>query len=1163
MNRTEFYKVFYPIFNTALEAYTLVNLLKETPVILHISGDSKSQDILQNCIKFFNTDINVIKIPAWDCLPYDRVSPSLHISGERTKSLHELHDLKRNCKSVILTTVNSIIQKTPPEESLKRQVFSAKKNDIIDRENLIKYLLQTGYINNPIAAETGDFAVRGSIVDIVPVNFSEQNLGIRLDFFGNSLDIISVFDVFTQTCVDNNYDSIKIYPVSEVVINKETTECFLSNYKTLFPNNLSTDFLYNSISEGLRLAGTEHYLPLFYKAMCNITDFLPKNTKISLSSFVLEECFKRIELINECYKSQINFSKDNSFEEIYNYIPPDKLYINSKELKNIFDNHDLIYLSPYRIENSENEKTQIFKRNYSKVPNFLKEAKNNKKSLFEFFKSYLEKHKERKIILTCNSDASVKRITNLLTEYNIVTVLLKDLNNLMKIKSGILIITNLKLEQGFEAEDIIIVSEQDISGKISGNNRSSINRTGAKLLTKNDSFVKGQYVVHSEYGVGKFFALETLTIENNKHDFITILYSGEDKLYIPVENIELLTHYGSENENIKLDKLGLPSWQERKSKIKNRLKIIAEDLIKLAAKRYISKAEVLIPLQKLKYQEFCAKFPHIETEDQLKCIEEVEKDLTSGFPMDRLVCGDVGFGKTEIALRAAFIAVSSGNSTQVAVICPTTLLCKQHYKTFSERFSDTEYIVKDLSRFTKEKERVENREGVKKGTVDIIIGTHSLLHASVKFKNLCLVIIDEEQQFGVSQKEHFKKIRNSIHILSLSATPIPRTFQMSLNGIKDLSIIASPPLDRLSINSYVMPVDKAVLRNAIMREHYRGGKTFFIVPHIKNLNNILEKIKNIVPEIKVALAHGQMPPVKLNNIINSFYDNEYNMLLSTNIIGFGIDLPEANTIIIYDAHMFGLSQLHQLRGRVGRSKLKAYAYFIIPENTILTSVAQKRLEAIQSLDFLGGGLNLAGYDVDIRGCGNLLGKEQSGQIKEVGIELYQKMLTEAIEEHSNNPDNKNTKPGSKKKSAPSVNLDISVYIPSSYIEDTNLRTYFYHRLGNSENNEDLKSIVEEMTDRFGKLPEEVSNLEEIIKIKQHCISLSIEELSCGNDSVMIKFYDNYFEKPDLLINYINENASKLKLRNDHKLLFKGDFKEKKQKIEGIKFILEEISKILK
>lgn len=1172
MNKIRFCTVFYPIINIALEAFTLIELIAEqSSPILHICKDGESLNNLENCLKFFQKDLNIIKIPSWDCLPYDRISPAMHVSSDRTKSLCEIQELK-NDSTIILTTVNSIIQRVPSKDVLNKLIFSMKKGDRVDHNGFTRYLMQSGYINSSVAADVGEFAVRGSIIDIVIANDNKEGVGIRLDFFGNELESIGSFDLGTQTSTGDYYTDINIYPVSEVILDDNSIERFLSKYEELFKGPFSTDPLYNAISEGRRYSGMEHWIPLFYSVMCSIIDYLPSDIRISISDFVVEDSFQRIRLINKYYDSRINFNKDVHFsEESYNPIPPDKLYLTSKELESIFNNYNFIHFSSFANddENCSNN-NKLFRKNYSKVLNFVLEAKSKKKNTFEFFKSYLLELRDKylknkvnlkRILIACNSNGSMMRMKNILEEHEIYTSILEGWEQILSLKKDVIAITEFKLDQGFETEDFIIISEQDILGKFLGAHKPLKTKSYRGFLDKNSSFTKGEYLIHSEHGICQFQGLETLEIGDNKHDFLSLLYSNADKLYIPVENIELLTHYSNE-EDVKLDKLGISLWQERKSKVKNRLKIIAEELINLAAKRSMSQAKILTPLDKVKYDEFCASFPYIETVDQLQCIEEVEGDLRSGIPMDRLICGDVGFGKTEIALRAAFISVSSGDNAQVAVICPTTLLCRQHYKTFLERFSDTGYIVKDLSRFTKRQDAVIHREGIEKGNIDIIVGTHSLFAKSIKFKNLSLIIIDEEQQFGVAQKEHFKKMRNNLHILSLSATPIPRTLQMSLSGIKDLSIIATPPEDRLAINSYVMCFDSVVLRNAIMREYYRGGKTFFIVPRIKDLDNILERLKEIVPELKITFAHGQMLSSKLNEIMNMFYDGKYDMLVATNIVGSGIDMPQANTIIIHNAHMFSLAQLYQIRGRVGRSKLRAYAYFIKPDDTILSSIAKKRLETIQTLESLGAGFTLATQDMDIRGFGNFLGDEQSGQIKEVGIELYQRMLSESIESYKMLSNTSEAVGNLKESLAPSINLGISIFIPSSYIEDVNLRMSFYSRLGNASNFDELEKIAVEIVDRFGNLPEAFENLIEVMKIKRSCILLLIEKISASSNDISIKFYNNQFEKPDLLIDFIHKNSSKLKLRGDHQLVYIGNFESPKDRIYGIKFLLGEISKIL-
>ncbi|MBM3618170.1 MAG: transcription-repair coupling factor, partial [Alphaproteobacteria bacterium] len=660
------------------------------------------------------------------------------------------------------------------------------------------------------------------------------------------------------------------------------------------------------------------------------------------------------------------------------------------------------------------------------------------------------------------------------------------------------------------------------------------------------SLTPGELVVHAEHGIGRFEGLVTVEVMGAAHDCLKLVYDGEDKLFIPVENIDVLTRYGSHDEEgeAKLDKLGGVAWQARKAKMKERIKIAAEALLKVAAARAIHPAPVLIPPQGV-YDEFAARFPYVETEDQERSISEVLEDLASGHPSDRLVCGDVGFGKTEVAMRAAFAAASAENGkVQVVVVTPTTLLCRQHYANFKERFAGLPITIRQLSRLVTAKQATETRAGLKDGSVDIVIGTHAVLAKSIEFANLGLVIVDEEQHFGVVQKERLKALKHNVHVLTLSATPIPRTLQLALTGVRDLSLITTPPVDRLAVRSFVMPVDTLVLREAILREKHRAGRVFYVVPRIKDLPDVSRLLKEHVPEVRIAVAHGQMPPAELDEIMTDFYEGKYDLLLSTTIIESGLDIPTANTMIIHKADRFGLSQLYQLRGRVGRGKTRAYAYFTLPHGKTLTKQAMQRLEVMQTLDTLGAGFTLASHDMDIRGFGNLVGEEQSGHVREVGVELYQQMFEEAVASAKREQlkDAGKDLPPPAERWTPQINLGISVLIPESFVPDLQLRLGLYRRMGSLHTNEEVDAFAVELADRFGQLPEETEHLLEVLKLKILCRMGGVEKVDVGPKGAVLAFRNDTFAQPEKLVTYLTRNPRSVKIRHDQKLVLMRDWK---------------------
>ena len=664
----------------------------------------------------------------------------------------------------------------------------------------------------------------------------------------------------------------------------------------------------------------------------------------------------------------------------------------------------------------------------------------------------------------------------------------------------------------------------------------------------------GDLVVHVDHGIARYDGLHTLDVSGAAHDCLQLTYSGGDKLFLPVENIELISRYGAEGAESAMDKLGSASWQTRKAKAKKRIFEMAEGLIQTAAARALKTVETADGADGI-YEEFAARFPYEETDDQLNAIEDVMGDLTSGRAMDRLICGDVGFGKTEVALRAAFVSAMSGQ--QVAVIAPTTLLARQHFKTFSDRFRGWPLKVRHLSRLVSSKDANETREGMKSGEVDVVVGTHALLAKSVGFRSLGLLVIDEEQRFGVKHKERLKELKSDVHVLTLSATPIPRTLQLALTGIRDLSIIATPPVDRLSVRTYVTEFDKVTIREALLREKYRGGQAFFVAPRIKDMERLERFLRDHVPEVKFIAAHGQMGPTELEDIMNAFYEGEYDVLLSTTIVESGLDIPSANTLIIHRADMFGLAQLYQLRGRVGRSKLRAYAYLTTPQDMVLSETAEKRLRIMQSLDSLGAGFTLASHDLDMRGGGNLLGDQQSGHIKEVGAELYQSMLEDAVKALQAGETESIDEEWS-----PQINLGAAVLIPEDYVEDLSLRLSLYRRLADMSTEEQREGFAAELIDRFGPLPDETKQLLTVTAIKSRCKCLGISKLDAGPKGAVLTFRDDTPIEPANLMTYVSEHASRLKLRPNGKLAMSGNWTSSQQRVNAVKVLLSQLETLV-
>jgi transcription-repair coupling factor (superfamily II helicase) len=679
-------------------------------------------------------------------------------------------------------------------------------------------------------------------------------------------------------------------------------------------------------------------------------------------------------------------------------------------------------------------------------------------------------------------------------------------------------------------------------------------RKADNFLTEAQSLAAGDLVVHVDHGVGRFLGLEVVTAAGAAHECLLLEYAEGAKLYLPVENIELLSRFGHE-EGL-LDRLGGGAWQAKKARLKERIREMAERLIRVAAERELRSAPMLEPAHHA-WEAFSARFPYQETDDQLRAIEDVLADLSSGRPMDRLICGDVGFGKTEVAMRAAFVAAMAG--LQVAVIAPTTLLARQHFKSFAERFRGFPLEVRALSRFVSTKEANATREGMARGTVDVVVGTHALLAKGVSFKNLGLLIIDEEQHFGVAHKERLKQLRSDVHVLTLTATPIPRTLQLSLSGVRDLSIIGTPPVDRLAIRTYVSEFDAVTIREALLREHYRGGQSFYVVPRITDLPEIETFLREQVPEVSYVVAHGQMAAGELDDRMNAFYDGKFDVLLATTIVESGLDIPTANTMIVHRSDMFGLSQLYQIRGRVGRSKTRAYAYLTTKPRAKLTPAAEKRLRVLGSLDTLGAGFALASQDLDIRGAGNLLGEEQSGQMRDVGYELYQQMLEEAIAKIRTGELEGLSDAGDAW--APQLNLGVPVLIPEDFVPDLDVRLGLYRRLSNLHSKVELEGFAAELIDRFGKLPKEVNTLLLVVRIKDMCKRAGISKLDAGPKGATLQFHNDSFASPQGLVEFIQAQNGLAKVK-DNKIVVRRDWKSDADKIKGAFAIARDLAEKL-
>ena len=1132
--------------------------------IIFIANDDADITRIEQQIRFFgHNNLEIVIIPAWDCLPYDLTSPKPLIANQRIKSLYKLAIRNDNKYFFIITSINSFMQKTLSIEEINDLGLYLEVGSKISIAQISQFLINKGYERQAVANDIGDFAVRGGIIDIVMQQAADL-IGYRIDFFGEEVESIKIFDPLTQISQES-VKNIEILPASEVILTPKTIESFKKNYRQICPNWLE-DQLYNAISDNRSYIGMEHFLPFFYNN--NLTSLIQysKNPIIFNDSNISNLAKARKDLIDQAHKNR-SFDDKHNKDNILQPIDSKLLYKSDIEVINEIKNSINIEFCQFEDANNLRKINLEIKA----TPDFALAGRANKKDPLELVKDFIlakineQKNLKIKIFITFLSQSFADRITKILPDYEIYCHNISNFEQLNFFKNNKINSAILQTHFGFYCNEIMLIGEQAIFGekKITSRNKSIIN--AQRLMQEGLAINESELVVHRDHGIGKFDGIHTINTSNVKTDMIKIIYGGNDILFVPVDDINLISRYGSENPLIQLDRLGVSSWKNRKNKIKKKIKIAAEELLKIAAARKLKKSAIFYPNQNF-YDEFCRNFLFIETQDQLQAIDDITRDLAKGMPMDRLICGDVGFGKTEVAMRAAAIIISNNCSNiknQIAIITPTTLLCKQHYKNFSQRFNLSNIKIVQLSRLIKNSQAKIIRSQIESGEAEIIIGTHSLLQNNIKFKNLALVIIDEEQHFGVAQKEKLKKLRNNVHLLNLSATPIPRTLQMSLTGVKDLSLIATPPLDRLSVRNFIMPYDDIIVKEAIMREYNRGGKIFFVVPRVKDLIEIKPKLQKLLPDLKIASAHGQMSINELDDIMNQFSESDTDILLSTTIIESGIDISIANTMIIFKAEMFGLSQLYQLRGRVGRSKLRGYCYFMIDKNKKIKASAKKKLEVMQNLDSLGAGFNIASHDMDIRGSGNLLGDKQSGHIKETGVELYQQMLLETIEKIKNSPEIVKNQEiiASNIDYSIQIKLSISLLIPKNYIEDLSLRMTFYKKIALIKNDDDQEALCNEMNDRFGKIPQEVSNLIEIAKIKHQCYQINVTSITTCQNAILIAFKDNKFKNPDKLLKLVFSSNNKIKINPDQKLVFYCQLINDQAKINKVYEILKIIQQL--
>ncbi|UZE94741.1 transcription-repair coupling factor [Alkalimarinus alittae] len=1094
----------------------------------------------ETALKFFNDDreLEVLNLPDWETLPYDNFSPHEDIISQRVETLYTLPKLTRG---ILIIPISTLLHKLAPTSFLQGAGLLTSIGQTL---NIDKYRLEleaNGYRYVDTVYEHGEYAIRGSILDIYPMG---SELPIRIELFDDEVETLRTFDTETQRSLDK-IDRINLLPANEFPWDKSSRLAFRTRWHEQFESAPTKDCsIYKDVQSGIKPPGIEYYLPLFFDESATLFDYLPSNTLI----FTPPELHQ----VSDHYWRDIHHRyEERRHDRLRPILPPEALFVATNDLFSKLKSFPRVSIVKEELDSG----ASVTNMSTSSLGDVSVDAKaSDPLSNLRAFKDT----STSRILICAESAGRQEALEELFSDHQLAVQKVRNWNDFQNSKAP-LCLTIAPLSDGFNdpSRNITIISESELFGQrvMQRRRRKSATDSG-EIAVKNLSELRiGAPVVHIDNGVGRYQGLQTLEFDGQTNEFLMLEYAQGAKLYVPVSSLHLISRYSGTDESLApLHKLGSDKWSTAKQKAAERIRDTAAELLDVYARR---EARVGFAATKPdeSYQVFCAGFPFEETPDQAAAIEAVENDMLSSRPMDRLICGDVGFGKTEVAMRAAFISTNSGK--QVAVLVPTTLLAQQHYESFKDRFADTPVQVELLSRFRTTTEQNKALSAIENGKADIIIGTHKLIQKDVKFKELGLVIIDEEHRFGVQQKERLKSLRAEVDILNLTATPIPRTLNMAMGGIRDLSIIATPPARRLSVKTFVRERDEATIKEAILRELLRGGQVYLLHNEVKTIDKAAEEIQALVQEARVGVAHGQMRERELEQRMSDFYHKRFNVLVCSTIIETGIDIPSANTIIIERADKFGLAQLHQLRGRVGRSHHQAYAYLLTPNQKSVSPDATKRLEAISAAQDLGAGFMLATHDLEIRGAGELLGDEQSGQIQSIGFTLYMEMLEQAVEaiKEGKTPDlDKPLKHGAE------INLRIAALIPDDYLPDVHNRLILYKRIANAKNKSELTELQVEMIDRFGLLPDQVKNLFRQTELKLIAESLGIIKLDAGATSGRVEFSGDTDVDPLTIIQLIQANPSKYRLDGASALKFEIDHGDTDGKLKQINQLLATLSK---
>ncbi|WP_392565215.1 transcription-repair coupling factor [Utexia brackfieldae] len=1101
---------------------------KHPGLVLIITDDMQQTSRIHEELKQFTNQHNIL-LPDWETLPYDSFSPHQDIVSDRLACLHQLVHMK---KGALLLPINTLMQKCCPVSFLTGHIFIMKQGQHISRDTLRLQLENAGYRSVSQVIEHGEYATRGALLDIFPMG---SELPYRIDFFDDEIDSIRTFDIDSQRTIEE-IKSVQLLPAHEFPFDKASIDIFRSQWREIFEVRREPENIYQQVSKDILPTGIEYWQPLFFREpLTPLFTYLPDNTLVITTAQIQTSAEKYWQDIKQRYESR-------GIDPMRPLLPPEKLWMPVEVLFSYLKQYPRVIVSSERWQ----EKAHVINLPFDKLPNIAIEHQHKEPlhNLRQFSEQFVGT-----IVFSVESEGRREALQDLLKPIKIRP---KAIHSLVDISADERFYIMLGAsEQGFidTATQTAFITENELIGqRLIRRKRETKNTINTDtLILSLAELTPGKPVVHLEHGVGRYAGLTTLETGGIKGEYLILLYANETKLYVPISSLNLISRYsGGDEEQAPLNKLGTDTWSKARQKVAEKIRDVAAELLDIYAEREAKPGFAFVQDHE-QYPLFCQGFPYQVTQDQQDAIGAVIGDMCSPTAMDRLVCGDVGFGKTEVAMRAAFLSII--NHKQVALLVPTTLLAQQHFENFRDRFANWPVRVEVLSRFKTAKEQQQIMQAISEGKVDIVVGTHKLLQSDVKWHDLGLLIVDEEHRFGVRQKERIKAMRADVDILTLTATPIPRTLNMAMSGMRDLSIIATPPARRLAVKTFLREYDKLVIREAILREILRGGQVYYLHNDVQSIENTREKIAELVPEARIAIGHGQMNERELERVMNDFHHQKFNVLICTTIIETGIDIPNANTIIIERADKFGLAQLHQLRGRVGRSYHQAYAYLLTPPPKMMKSDAKKRLEAISSLEDLGAGFALATHDLEIRGAGELLGEDQSGQIETIGFTLYMELLDEAVKSLKNgeSPSLETLLANNQT----DVELRLPTLIPDDFIPDVNTRLSLYKQIASADDQSELNDIKIEMIDRFGLLPEAVKFLLEVAELKLLARNLGIKRIEFAEQGGFIEFYDKHKISVDYLISIIQKNPQNYRFDGTNRMKL---LKEKLSRLERINYL---------